>query len=178
MASSTSISFDKREEVDEVYLFPIRDDPVTQNTQNSSIMVEYQDDGTVLIIAGNIPGMRGYFKNYPDVVEGDEQKEREHKLAKERLDCALEKLSEYDPKTSHHKANSGNIRMRDIYVEVPKEQRDEVILQMWQVLNDLRTDWLEYVKDAESESYVEYDQLEDEILEIIKRLEIKTQLLA
>lgn len=169
MASSPSISFRKREEADEVYLFPVYQENATLNTKNSTVMVEDLDEGRVRVIAGNIPGMIRYYVNYPD--ESDEQKQREHAFSEELLEEALERLSEYDPETSYSEANSGNRSMRDIHVEVGEEKRDEVVMQMWKVLNWLKDEHIEFMEEYRPDDVRELPTLEDEVLRISKRFD-------
>lgn len=172
MGKKNNISFKKRDEADEVYLFPVLDDEAIFNTKNSEILIEYQSDGTVLIIAGDIPGMVGYYKNYPDAVEDDEEKKAQYKLARCLLDEALDYLSEYDPETDYAETHSGNKDMRDIYVEVSEEKRDEVVLKMWKMLNYLRDKYIEFVQESDSKKVRDYPSLEDEIVRITQKSEL------
>ena len=173
MGSSSSISFRKREEVDEIYRFPVKTDLVTFRQKNSTLMIQHKDDGNVLIIAGNIPGMTGYFKNYPEQVENDEEKKRRHEHARRRLETAKEILSDFDPKTSRSTANSGNQSLRDLYVEVDGDRRDDAVLQMWKALNYLKEDYLQYLKEYEPEEYAEFPHLADEVLDITKEHDVE-----
>lgn len=59
MTSQSSISFRKRNDVDEIYTFQYQVRGATLSIENSVVMVEYQDDDTVLIIAGNLPDLTG-----------------------------------------------------------------------------------------------------------------------
>jgi hypothetical protein len=61
MASQQSISFRKRNDVDEIYTFPYQVRDSTLSIDNSVVMVEYQDDNQALIITGNLPGLNRYF---------------------------------------------------------------------------------------------------------------------
>lgn len=169
MASTSSISFRKRDEADEVYVFPLYEKSATLNTNNSTIMVEYLNEGRVRVIAGNIPGMIRYYVNYPD--EDDEQKQREHEFSKELLEEALDRLSEYDPETSYSKSNQGNRSMNDIYVEVSEEKRDEVVMQMWKVLNWLKDEHIAFIEEYRPDDIRELPALEEEVLRISKRFD-------
>ena len=122
MSATRSISFRKREEVDEIYTLPVGVDDATLQIRTSVVMVESQDDGEVLVIAGNLPGMGGYFDNYPDV-DGAE-KERRQTFAQETLPVAKSYLEEYDVQESTSKSNSGNRQLKDLYVTVDEEQRE------------------------------------------------------
>lgn len=168
--SRRSISSKRKDEADETYVFPYLHNNATFATKNSMVIVEYKDDGNVLIIAGKIPGMIRYYENYP--FNGDEQKIREHEFSRELLDEALDFLSEYDPQTSSSKTNQGNKDMRDIYVEVSAEKRDEVVMKMWNVLNYLKDRHIEFLKEWKPEDYQEHPSLEDEIISISKQSEM------
>lgn len=172
MGSTHSISFNKRDEVDEIYTFPIKVTQPTFQVKNSVVMVDHQDDDEVLIIAGNLPGMTGYYKNYPDVIERDSEKQKEHDLAQTLLEEAEAFLSEYEPRTSSSSSNQGNRSMNDIYVTVDEEKRDEVVMMMWKMLNHLRNRHLEFLRSKEEEEYYEYPQLEEEILGITMKSDI------
>ncbi|MFC7047355.1 hypothetical protein ACFQH6_19795 [Halobacteriaceae archaeon GCM10025711] len=166
MSSTTSISFRMRDDADEIFEFPIITDPVTFGRRNSVVMVSYTENGTVLVIAGKIPGMNGYYKNYPEVVKGDPQKIKEHQFSRNLLEKVLKELSEYNPETSTAESNSGNRTLSDIYVEVDEEKRDEAVLAMWRVLHRLREEHLEFLKNSDSDEPVEYESLADEVLRI------------
>lgn len=169
MARKSSISFKKRNEADEVYVFPLYEESATLNTRNSTVMVEYIEDEKVRVIAGSIPGMIRYYVNYPD--EDDDQKQREQEFSHELLEEALDCLSEYDPETDYSEANSGNKTMEDIYVEVSEEKRDEVVMQMWKVLSYLKRKHLEFLEETRPDDFRELPPLEDEIVRISKRCE-------
>lgn len=172
MGSTRSISFNKRDEADEIYTFPVKVKQPTFQIQNSVVMVDYQDDDEVLIIAGNLPGMTGYYKNYPDVIEGDSEKQKEHDLAQTLLEEAEAFLSEYEPRTSSSSSNQGNRSMNDIYVTVDEKNRDEVVMRMWKMLHHLRDRHIEFLRSKEEEEHHEYPQLEEEILEITMKSDI------
>lgn len=169
MGRKSSISFKQRDEADEVYVFPVFQDSATLNTKNSTVMVEYLDEDRVRVIAGNIPGMIRYYVNYPD--EDDDQKQRERDFSENLLKKALERLSEYDPETDYSKANSGNKSMNDIFVEVDEEKRDEVVMEMWKVLNWLRDEHIEFVQEHRPDDLRELPALEEEVLRISKRFD-------
>lgn len=169
MGSTPSISFRKRDEVDEIYTFPYEVRQSTLQIRNSAVMIEYLDDGEVLIIAANLLGVAGYFNNYPDK-EGDDKKRR-HELAHELVEYAEDQLSEYDPQTSTSKANSGNRAMRDIYVTVDEKKRDEVVMKMWQILNHMKKRYIKSLQESDEKEYHDYPSLEEEVLDITKRTE-------
>jgi hypothetical protein len=168
MARKSSISFKKRDEADEVYVFPVYQKSATLNTKNTTVMVEYLDGGRVRVIAGNIPGMIRYYVNFPD---DDEQKQREQEFSEKLLKEALERLSEYDPETSSSETNAGNRSMKDIYVEVSEEKRDEVVMQMWKVLNWLKDEHIEFMEKHRPDDFRELPALEEEVLRISKRFD-------
>lgn len=169
MTSHSNISFRKREDVDEIYTFPYQVNDATLKTDNSVVMVEYQDDGEALIIAGNLPGMTGYYDNYPDVE--NEEKQRKHEFAQELLDEAKEFVEEYGPETSSSKTHSGNRSLRDLYVKVDREDRDRVVMAMWQMLNYMKQRYIEFLEESEEDEHLDYPSLEKEIVEISKTLD-------
>lgn len=170
MASQSSISFRKRNDVDEIYTFQYQVRGATLSIDNSVVMVEYQDDGQALIIAGNLPGMSGYFDNYPDV-EGEE-KQRRHVFARELLEEAKAHLKGYDLKESTSKSNSGNRSMEDLYVTVDREERDHVLFKMWQMLNEMKERYIEFLEESDEDEYLDYPSLESEIIEISRELDL------
>lgn len=170
MGSRRSISFRKREAVDEVYVFPVFHHAATLDRRDSTVMVEYDGD-EVLIIAGDVPGMQGYYKSYPEVVDNDERRRAEHEFARDLLTYAEEELSEFDPRTSSSKSNSGNRSMRDLYVRVDRSRRDEVVLQLWKVLNEMRDRYVEFLDRLDDVNYREFDSLEAEVVAITKRFD-------
>lgn len=165
-SSKSSISFRHREDADEIFVFPIEHNQATFQTENAVVMVEYQDDGTVLIIAGQIPGMNQYYENYD--FDGDPEREAQHDLARSLLPEAEAFLSEYDPQTDYSRSNSGNKHMQDIYVEVNEEDRDAVVMKMWQLLNYLKR---KYEEESDDE-IVRHPSLEDEIVELTRKSEL------
>jgi len=133
-------------------------------------MVEYQDDNQVLVIAGNLPGLNRYFNNYPDV-DGD-QKQQEHVFAQELLKQAKTHIEEYDPKESTSKSNSGNRSMEDLYVTVDREERDRVVFKMWQMLNDMKNEYIEFLEESDEDEYLDYPSLQSEVVEISQDLDL------
>lgn len=170
MTSRSSISFRKRDDVDEIYTFPYQVRGSTLSIDNAVVMVEYQDDGKVLIIAGNLPGLAGYFNNYPDV-EG-EMKEERYDFAREQLKQAKTHLEEYDPEESTSKSNSGNRSMEDLYVTVDREERDQVVFKMWQMLNEMKERYIKFLEGSDEEEYVDYPSLQSEILDISQNIDL------
>lgn len=170
--SRSSISFRKRKEADEVYVYPLHERSATLHTKNSTVMVEYQDDGSVLVIAGKIPGMIRYYDNY-NAADEDADKRREYEFSRELLEEALDFLSEYDPQTSSSKSNSGNRSMNDIYVQVSEEERDEVMMKMWKLLDYMKDEYIAFLKEHDPEEYVEHPSLEDEIMRLTKKSELR-----
>lgn len=170
MTSQRSISFRKRNDVDEIYTFPIEVNSSTLSIENSVVMVECQDDDTALVIAGNLPGLGGYFDNYPNV-EGEEKEER-HQFAKNQLKRAKACLEEYDPNESTSKANSGNRHMEDLYVSVDREERDPVVLKMWQMLNRMKERYIDFLKNSDEEEHLDYPRLQNEVLEISQDIDL------
>jgi hypothetical protein len=169
-SSKSSISFRHREDADEIFVFPIEHKQATFQTKNAVVMVEYQDDETVLVIAGKLPGMNRYYENYD--FDGDPEKEAQHDLAHELLEEAEEFLSEYDPQTDYSGSRSGNRNMQDIYVTVPEEERDTVVMKMWQLLNYLKIRYIEFVEEKSDDAYVSYPSLEDEIVDLTTKSEL------
>lgn len=170
MASRQSISFRKRNDVDEIYTFPYQVRGSTLSIDNSVVMVEYQDDGQALIIAGNLPGLAGYFNNYPDV-EGEE-KQRQHEFARKLLKQAKTHLKDYEPKESTSTSNSGNRSMEDLYVTVDREERDHVVFKMWQMLNEVKDRCIEFLKESDEDEHLNYPSLQSEIVELSQDLDI------
>lgn len=169
MSSTQSISFRKREDVDEIYTLPIAVNDATLQITTSVVMVEYQDDGEALIIAGNLPGMRGYFDNYPDV-EGEEKHER-HEFARELLPESKAYLEEYDPQESTSTSNSGNRSMKDLYVKVESEKRDKVVMVMWRMLHHMKERYITFLEESDEAEYIAEQPLEAEVVDISKRID-------
>lgn len=170
MGSTRSISFRKRNEVDEIYTFPVEIEQAVLQIRNSVVMVEYQEDGEVLIIAGNLPGLTGYFDNYPGV-NGEERKRR-REFARELLEESEDFLDGYSPKESTSKSNSGNRSMNDLYVTVVQEDRDLVVMKMWQMLNHMKKRYVEFLRNSDEEEYYDYPSLEGEVVQISKHIEL------
>jgi len=133
-------------------------------------MVEYQDNNQVLIIAGNLPGLAKYFDNYPDVEE--EEKQRQHEFAQKQLEQAKTYLAEYDPKESISESNSGNRSMKDLYVTVNREERDQVVFKMWQMLNEMKERYIEFLEESDEEEHLEYPSLRSEIIDISQDIDL------
>lgn len=169
MSSTQSISFRKRKDVDEIYTLPISVDEATLQITTSVVMVEYLDDDEVLIIAGNLPGLSGYFDNYPDV-DGAE-KQRRYEFAQELLPEAKTYLTGYDPQESTSSSNSGNRSMEDLYVEIERAKRDEVVMAMWQMLNWMKDRYIEFLGESDEDVYIAERPLETEVVDISKRLD-------
>lgn len=108
-------------------------------------------------------------ENYPDVVEGDEQKMTQHELARRLLVEVKDRLADYDLKTSSSKSHSGNRSMNDIYVVVDQDLRDEVIMEMWKILNYLRNEYVVFLQEWKPDRYREHPNLEEKIVEITKQ---------
>jgi len=170
MASQQSISFRKRNDVDEIYTFPYQVNEATLTIDNAVVMVKYQDDGQVRVIAGNLPGLSSYFNNYPDV--DGEEKQRQYEFAQQLLEEAKTHIAEYDPKESTSKSNSGNRSMQDLYVTVEKAERDRVVFKMWQMLNEMKERYISFLKDSDEDEHLDYPSLESEIVEVSKDLDI------
>lgn len=168
MARKSSKAFRKRDDVDEVYTFQYGISSIL-NIDNSVVMVEYQDD-QVLIIAGYLPGLTGYYNDCPDV--GGEEKKRQREFSRELLDEAKTYLQEYNPKEDYSESNQGNRSMSDLYVTVDREERDRVVFKMWQMLNHMKTRYLEFLKESNDEEYLDYPSLQDEIIDISQDIEI------
>lgn len=169
--SRSSVSFKRRQEADEVYVYPLHENTATLYTTNSTVMVDHQDDGTVLVIAGKIPGMGGYYDNYNRIDE-DEEKRRKYEFSRELLDNALDFLSDYDPQTSSSRSNSGNSSMNDIYVSVNENERDEVVMKMWKLLDYMKEKHHSFLKKHDPNKLIEHPSLEDEIIQITRKSEL------
>jgi hypothetical protein len=108
MPASPNFSHRIRDEVDEIYTFPIKHDNLSYNRVNSTVLVKYEDDGTATVILKDPPARHGYYENYPDVAADDPARQAKHELANDLVRYAEHLLAEYDPQTSHWEANSGN----------------------------------------------------------------------
>jgi len=170
MTSRSSISFRKRDTADEIYTFQYQVRDATLSIDNSVVMVEYQEDDTALVIAGNLPGLAGYFNNYPDIE--DEEKQRQHEFARSQLKHAKDHLEEYGPEESISEAHSGNRSMQDLYVYVNSEERDRVLFKMWQMLNEMKERYIEYLEKSDEEEHLDYPSLQNEIIEISKKIDL------
>ncbi|MFC7059178.1 hypothetical protein [Halovenus salina] len=156
---------------DEHYLFPVRFPPPVRETQSASVMIEYLDDGELIIAARRLPGVYSYFVNYPDVVAEDEKLKAEHENTRERVETALEMLDAFNPQTYTLETASGNKLLSAIWVQVPEQMRDDVLVQMWQMLNYLREEYIAFLEEWEPEKVYEYVRehqlLEHEVAEIV-----------
>lgn len=170
MSSQSSISFRKRNDVDEVYTFRYQVRGSTLSIDNSVVMVEYQDDHEALIIAGNLPGLAWYFNNYPNV-EGDE-KQQKYEFSREQLEHAKTHLEGYGPKESTSQANSGNRHMEDLYVTVDREERDQVVFKMWQMLSEMKERYIEFLEASDDEEHLDYPSLQREIINISQDIDL------
>lgn len=167
MTASPNLSHRIREEIDEVYTFPIKYSRLGYDTKNSTVLVNYRDDGEVTVIVNDPPGRQGYYENYPDTAEDDPARQAKHELANDLVEYAEMLLAEYEPQTSHWKANSGNRSLRDIYVRVDEDDVDEVLIKMWQLLIEFKLRYIEYLKEYESEELVSPNaSLEEKVDEI------------
>jgi len=166
MTASPNLSFRMKEDIDEVYTFPIKYDNLGFNRENSTVLVNYHEDSTATVIAKHPPGRSGYHENYPDV-EDDPARQAQRELAHDLVKYAEDLLAEYDPKTSHWTANSGNRSLRDIYVEVDENEVDEVIIKMWGLLNEFKQRYIDYlVKHKPDKLSSPSNSLENKVTEI------------
>ena len=166
MTASPNLSSRMSEDIDEVYTFPIKYDKLGFNLENSTVLVNYHEDSTATVIVKHPPGRSGYYENYPDV-EDDPSRQAQRELAHELVEYAENLLAEYDPKTSHWKANSGNRSLVDIYVRVGEEKVDEVIIKMWDLLNEFKQRHIDYLAKHEPEKLASpTTSLENKVKEI------------
>ncbi|MFC7138538.1 hypothetical protein ACFQMA_01655 [Halosimplex aquaticum] len=167
MPASPNLSHQIREEIDEVYTFPINYDHLGYDVETSTVLVNYRDDGTATVIVSDPPGRQGYYENYPDSAEDDPVRQAKHELADELVERSETLLAGYDPQRSYWRANSGNRSLRDIYVRVDEEAVDEVILKMWQLLVEFKPKYKEYLQEHEPEEVVSPDSsLKEKVEEI------------
>lgn len=171
-ARGTAHCFIDPELADEHYHFPVQFSPPTRRTQTTSVMIEHLEHGNLIIAAQRLPGVRSYYKNYPEAVDGDARLEAKHEAARERIDTALEMLDWYNPQLYTAKTASENKFLSAIWIEVSEKERDDALLRMWQTLNYLRKDYLSCLEQWEPDQVEEYvrdhDILEHEIAEIIE----------
>lgn len=154
MPASPNLSHRIRNEVDEIYTFPIIHDHLNYNTENSAVLVKYEDDGTATVVLKDPPGRQGYFEDMADIDDDDPARRARCELANELVEYAEKMLTAYDPQTSHWKANSGNRSLTDIYVNVDSEEVDAVILKMWHLLIEYKPKYITYLQEHESEKLV------------------------
>jgi len=168
MTASPDIAHRMREEIDEVYTFEKMHSRLGYDISQATVQVSYEEDGRATVILHDMPGVSGYYINYPGVVEGDEKKEREYELAHELVDFAMDLLDDYSPKKSSWTSNSGNRSLRDIYVEVDEQEIDQVIILMYQILHRFNSEYIEFLEKYEPEEIVEPTAtLEEKVQEII-----------
>lgn len=171
-ANGTAHCFIDSDLADEHYIFPIRFPPPTSKTQTTSVMIERLGNGNLIIAAQRLPGVEMYYNNYPEVVAEDPQLEASHAVTRDRVDTALEMLDWYNPQTYTAETASGNRALSAIWIEVSEKERDEALLQIWQVLNYLRRDYISFIDKWEPDKvkeYVrEYELLEHEVAEIVE----------
>lgn len=154
MPASPNLSHRTREEIDEVYTFPIKYDHLGYDIETATVQVNHGDDGKATVILNDPPGKEGYFVNYPESAEDDPTRQAEQKLANELVESAEDLLAGYDPQTSHWKADSGNRTLRDIYVTVDQGEVDQVIIKMWQLLTEFKPKYIQHLEAHNPEEVV------------------------
>jgi hypothetical protein len=148
MTASPNRSHRIRDEVDEVYTFPIKHDHLGYDIENATVLVNRREDGTATVLLTDPPGRQGYYLNYSDPPE-EPAREALHQLAEDLVERAETLLEEYDPQLSRWKANSGNRSLRDIYVQVDVDEIEDVILKMYQLLVEFKPRYLEHLEEYE-----------------------------
>lgn len=170
MTSKSSISFRHRKDADQVYTLPVRVRPATLQRDLATILVKHRDDGSVLIIAGNIPGATWYFQESDDSQDPDDGPLSDQEFSAKLVEWGLGFLSEYEPETSHSRSHSGNKHMKDIYVTVDESDRDDVVVDMWRMLNEQRERYIQRLRQSEEHDFIEAESLEYEVLDLSKGL--------
>lgn len=62
--------------------------------------------------------------------------------------------------------------MEDVYVTVDREERDRVVFIMWQMLNDMKQRYIEFLEKSNEEEYLDYPSLQNELIEISQRVSL------
>lgn len=166
MPASPNLSYRIRDEIDEVYTFPIKHKQPGYDRKEATVLVSYDGESNVKVILHDPPGMQGYHENYP--INDNPKRERKHELAEELLDYAKHILGEYEVKTSSWRANSGNLSLSDIYVEVDRQEVDQVLVNMYQILHHARNEYMSFLQEFEPDQLVEpTSTLEERVQDII-----------
>lgn len=174
MTASPNLSHRMREDIDEVYTFPIKYKSLGFDLENSTVLVNYHQNSTATVILKDPPGRSGYYENYP-CAEDTPERQAKRELAHDLVEYAEDSLAEYDPKTSHWKANSGNRSLSDIYVKVREENVDEVIIKMWELLNEFKQRYIDYLAKHEPEDLASpTNSLENKFTEIKRRQDLSS----
>lgn len=143
------------DQADEVYRFPTHVND--QGTQSSRVLVEYLDENGIIIAATHLPGVAGYYLNYPDVVAEDEKSEARHISARKRVNRAMDILDGFGPNIFTIETASGNEVLSAIWVHVADDRRDETLNRMREMLVYLRDDYKEYLMEWEPERAENYN---------------------
>lgn len=166
MTASPNFAHRISEEIDEVYTFPTKHKKLGYDLKQSTVLVRYEE-GETTVIMHDPPGVEKYYTNYPDA-EDNEESRRFHDLSNEIVDHAREELSQYDPEISSWTSNSGNRSLRDIYVKVEKDQVEQVLIIMYQILSFALNEYTDFLQEYREEELVEPTAtLEDKVADII-----------
>lgn len=148
MTASPNRSHRIRDEVDEVYTFPMKHHHLGYDIENATVLVNRHENGTATVLLNDPPASQGYYLNYSDPPE-EPARAALHELAEELVERAETLLDEYDLQLSHWKANSGNRSLRDLYVQVDVDEVEDVILKMYQLLVEFKARYIEHLKEYE-----------------------------
>lgn len=172
MTASPNLSFRMRDEIDEVYTFPIKYSKSGYDRENSTVLVNHHDDGKATVILTDPPGRNGYYDNYPNAEKDEPKHQAKSELASDLVEYAETILDEYDARTSSWTANSGNRSLRDIYVKVDSDKIDEVLIKMWQILVEFKPRYIDYLRQYEPDELVSPDApLNEKVDEVVGGLE-------
>ena len=148
-ASGSAHCFNDRELADEHYIFRKKIGSTDHTSEETSVMIEYLENDELIIAGQRLPGISGYYQNYPDVVEENEKYQAEHTAARDRISRAMSMLKEYDPGTYTEETYSGNKVLSAIYIKVSQGKRKEALIDFWNMLNYLRRDYYSFLREWE-----------------------------
>lgn len=105
--------------------------------RNQSAKINLLDHGDdVEVVVSDIPTLFGYHQNF-DIQRTDNEKLKQHAVARWVLEDTARILDEYDWKSSSNKTHSGNLSLRDVYFTCARENVDDAVMDAKKFLTEL-----------------------------------------